>query len=201
MSGVPPTVPDRPRAAVAPTVIDRPRKSFLARHWWKVAAPLGVLVLAAYFALGPYLTLMKLKRGVEKRDAEAVAECIDFPALRQSLKGQLQTVVSQRLEGENNPLAALAAGFAVSVADGLVDRMVSPDGLATLMAGQKPALVGGPPAVGAPARKPLEGATFGYAAFGEFVVDVPTQGGNIRFVLTRSGLDWKLSRIEIPLGK
>src|SRR4029453_11057358 len=101
----------------------RPMTAWFKRHWWKLAVPLCVFLLAAYFVLGPYLTLLRLKAGVEERDASAVAQCIDFPALRQNLKDQLQTVVSQRLDSQKDPLAALAAGFAVSVADGLVERV------------------------------------------------------------------------------
>ena len=173
--------------------------SFIKRHAVKIAIAVVVVGLSLFY-LGPYITLLRLKAAVEERNAEEVAECVDFPAVRQSLKEQLQTVVSQRFDSQNNPLAALAAGFAVSVADGFVDRLVTPDGLATLMAGQKPALAGNVPTPGTPAREPLEGATYGYESFGTFVVKVPTQGGSIRFVLVRNGIDWTLSRIEIPTG-
>jgi hypothetical protein len=168
-----------------------------------VVAAVAVVLLgfAAYVAAGPYLTLYKLKAGVEARDAEAVAECVDFPLLRQNLKDQLQAAVAARVDTQQNPFAALAAGLAVRVADGLVDRLVSPEGLAALMAGQKPALATAHPSVATtPAKKPLEDASFGYESLSEFVISVPSAGGAIRFVLTRSGLSWKLSRIDIPTG-
>ena len=168
-----------------------------------IAIGIGVVFLGfvAYVAAGPYLMLYKLKSGVEARDAEAVAECVDFPALRQNLKDQLQAAASKRIDSQQNPLAALAATIAVRVADPLVDSLISPEGLAGLMAGEKPALASSEtPSARFPAKKPLEDATFGYESFGEFVVSVPSPGGAIRFVLTRSGLSWKLSRIEIPTG-
>jgi hypothetical protein len=182
-----------PRAREAPVT------AWLKRHAVKLALAIVVVVLALFY-LGPYITLLRLKAAVEERNAEEVAECVDFPAVRQSLKVELETAVSQRFDTEKNPLAALAAGLAVSVADGFVDRLITPEGLATLMAGQKPALAGNVPTPGTPAREPLEGATYGYESFGTFVVKVPTQGGSIRFVLVRNGIDWKLSRIEIPTG-
>jgi hypothetical protein len=160
---------------------------------------LVLLGFAAWVAAGPYLTVYRLRAGVEARDAEAVAECVDFPALRQNLKDQLQAALSTRIDSQQSPLAALAASLAVRAADPLVDRLISPEGLAGLMAGQKPALASSEPSTPAsPVKKLLEDATFGYESFDEFVVSVPSAGGAIRFVLTRSGLSWKLSRIEIP---
>jgi len=189
MSPVPRTVPDRPPA------------SFLKRYGIALAALFVLLALGAYVVLAPYLTLLKLKNGVEERDADKVSECIDYPALRQNLKEQVERAIRARV-GADNPLAALAAGVALTVADGLVDRLVSPEGLAELMAGQKPALVSTTPEPSAaPGRALLDGASYGYASFGKFVIDVPTRGESIRFVLTRSGIGWKLSRIDIPTAR
>lgn len=186
---------------VARTVPDRPAPNRLKRILIAAGAAALLLVLASYVALGPYLTLLKLKNGVAERDAEAVSECLDYPALRQNLKEQVERAIKARV-GADTPLAALAAGVAVTVADGFVDRLVTPEGLAELMAGQKPALLStSPGSSGATGRALLDGATYGYASFDKFVIDVPTQGGNIRFVLTRSGIGWKLSRVDIPLGR
>jgi hypothetical protein len=183
---------------VARTVPDRPAPTRLKRILIAAGAAALFLVLVGYIALGPYLTLLKLKNAVAERDADAVSECLDYPALRQNLKEQVERAIKTQV-GAATPLAALAAGVAVSVADGLVDRLVTPEGLAELMAGQKPALVSATPGSSAPTgRGLLDGATYGYASLGKFVVDVPTRGGNIRFVLTRSGIGWKLSRIDIP---
>jgi hypothetical protein len=180
---------------------DAPRRSRMKRFIIALGIAFVLLGFAAYVAAGPYLVLYKLRSGVEARDAEALAECVDFPALRQNLKDQLQVALSKRIDSQQNPLAAFAASLAVSVADPLVNRLISPEGLAELMAGQKPPLASSdPPSPATPAKKPLEDATFGYESFDEFVVSVPSSGGAIRFVLTRSGLSWKLSRIEIPTG-
>ena len=178
---------------------DAPRRSRMKRIVIALGIAVVLLGFAAYFVAGPYLTLYKLKSGVEARDAEAVAECVDFPALRQNLKDQLQAALAKRIDSQQNPLAALAANLAVTFADPVVDRLITPQGLAELMAGQKPPLASSEPSTPAPpAKKPLEDASFGYESFDEFVVSVPSAGGAIRFVLTRSGLSWKLSRIEIP---
>ncbi len=174
------------------------RPSFLRRHGVKLAVALGALVaigVAVFVYLGPYLTVWKLRSGVVERDAAKVSECVDYPAVRESLKKELGKAVSERL-GADNPLAGIASGFTLTFGDALVDRFVSPEGLAGLMAGQKPTLAA--PLPSAQEAALLAGASYGYESLGEFVVSVPTVGGRIRFVLTRSGLSWKLSRIELP---
>ena len=178
---------------------DAPHRSRTKR----IVIALGIAVVligsAAYVVVAPYLLLYKLKSGVETRDAEAVADCVDFPALRQNLKDQLQAALSKRIDSQRNPLAALAATLAVTFAEPVVERLITPEGLAELMAGQKPPLASSEPSSPAfPPKKPLEDASYGYESFDEFVVSVPSAGGAIRFVLTRSGLSWKLSRIVIP---
>jgi hypothetical protein len=106
-------------------------------------------------------------------------------------------------EVENNPFAALGAAFATRVVDGLVDKLVTPEGLARLLAGEKPGAgpqgtAGGDTSV----RKPLEGAHYSYESLDRFAISVPTdQGEEIRFILTRSGLQWRLSGIEMPVTK
>jgi hypothetical protein len=179
---------------------DAPRRFPMKRIVIALGVALVLLGFAAYVVASPYLTLYRLKSGVEARDAETVAKYVDFPALRQNLKDQLQAALSKRLDPQQNPLAALAANLAVTFADPVVDRLITPEGLAELMAGQKPPLASSEPSPTSPAKKPLEDATFGYESFDEFVVSVPSAGGAIRFVLTRSGLSWKLSGIEIPTG-
>lgn len=171
------------------------RPSFLRRYGIMlavVAVALGVAVLAY---LGPYLTVWKLQSGVRERNAAKVSECVDYPAVRESLKNELGKVVSERL-GANNPLGGIASGFTLTFGDALVDRFITPEGLAELMAGKKPTLA--PAFSNTPEAALLVGASYDYESFNEFVVAMPTLGGAIRFILTRSGLSWKLTRIELP---
>src|SRR5688500_17910425 len=100
---------------------DAPR--FRLKH---VVVALGVafvlLGFVAYVLAGPYLTVYMLRSVVEARDAEAVAECVDFPPRRQNLKHHLRAALSRRIDAQRHPLAALAAGLAVNFADPFVAR-------------------------------------------------------------------------------
>jgi hypothetical protein len=190
-----------PRAATA-TQAKGASRWWLKRNVGTLVGATVVLAGLAYFAAGPYLALLKIRSGVEARDANQIAECVDFPALRQSLKSQLEVAMAKKVapELENNPFAALGVAFASKLAEGLVDQMVTPEGLARLLAGQKPAaLAPGASVAASVAKKPLEGARLSYESLERFVVSVPTDTGEqMKFILTRSGLAWKLSGLELP---
>ena len=52
------------------------------------------LLLVSYLFLTPYLALMSLKEAVQARDGEAIAERVEFPTVRERLKKQLQTKIT-----------------------------------------------------------------------------------------------------------
>ena len=83
---------------------------------------LGVL-LGIYFA-SPFLALQRIATAVETRDAVAITERIDFPALRRSLTKQI-VATYQKLTGKKFPLGAVGQRFAVSLADPIVARLMT----------------------------------------------------------------------------
>ena len=173
------------------------RRSFLRRYGIALAAAVVALGFALFVYLGPYLTVFKLRNGVRERDADKVSECIDYPPLRASMKAELQELVSDGL-GPNNPLAGIASGLTLTFGDALVDSFITPEGLARIMAGQKPTLA--PRLSNVSDTALLAGASYGYESWSKFVVSMPTPGGSFRFVFLRSGLSWKLTRVELPVS-
>jgi hypothetical protein len=72
------------------------------------------LGLVGYVAAGPYWLMYRLRSAIQDRDAEAIAQYVDFPKLRQSLKGELTRVLGKTMgtvgATMGNPaLGALAA--------------------------------------------------------------------------------------------
>ena len=99
-----------------------------------------VVVLVGYFAGSPYLTLMNLKSDIESRNGESLAEKIDFPSVRESLKDQFNLAMAKETmdsSSEDDPWgaagAALGADFASTMINGMVDGLVTPSGLIGLM--------------------------------------------------------------------
>ena len=89
------------------------------------------ILLTAYFA-SPLVALQRIATAVETRDAVAVTERIDFPALRRSLTKQI--VASYlKLTGKKLPLGVIGKGFAFSVADPIVARLMTVTALLDLL--------------------------------------------------------------------
>jgi hypothetical protein len=88
---------------------------------WVVLA-LGIL-LSTYLA-SPLIVLHEMASAVENKDAEALTERIDFPALKRSFTKQIAQEYL-KLTGKKLPLNALARRVVVSVADPVVARLMT----------------------------------------------------------------------------
>jgi len=168
---------------------------------------LFAIAIAGYAAAGPFITLHQIKSGVEKQDSEKLSEHIDFATLRTNLKEQLNALVMKQATSElkDNPFAALAMGFASKLVEGMVDSFVTPSGLANLMEGKKPQRgqeSEQPAGSSTQKREPFKDARYTYDSSSKFSVWVKDENGEeIRFVLARDGLSWKLSNIIVPMKR
>jgi len=177
----------------------------------KYLALLAAVTLAfAWFIATPWITVHQISAAVQARDAQALAEHVDFESVRQSLKDQMNARVLHGMASDDgqalNPLAALVAPLAGAVVDKMVDAYITPAGVAQLMAGHRPSASAQEPEGGASstpdaqgeARKPLADADMGYRSLGRFVVTAHGRQGDTQFVLGRRGLGWKLTEIILP---
>lgn len=174
-------------------------------------AGLLLVVVGGYVAAGPYLTVSAIKDGIVEKDSEKLSDNIDFPALRQNMKDQLNAQVMQNATTElkDNPFAALAAGFASKMVDGIVDAFITPSGLAKIMEGKKPDVKKSnndkntEAKNDAPKKEDLfKNATYSYDSTSKFSIYVPNdKGEEARFLLKRQDFSWKLVSIEIPMNK
>lgn len=171
-------------------------------------AGLFALLLALQIATGPYRTLAAIRNAIVEDDAGALAAQVDFPPLRASLKAQLQDRLARRhgADAGDSLAGLLALGVAGAAADAAVEVMVTPLGLGAMMQGRRmwsgardafdppPA-----PVPGAPVPAPLDGAEHRFESLSRFTATVPDADGRpVVFVLTRTGLRWKLSDIRLP---
>lgn len=161
-----------------------------------------VILLGGYAAAGPYMTLSAIKTGLVEQDTEKLTENIDFPVLRENLREQFMAAALKKSgkELEGNPFAGLAAGFAAKMVDGLLDTIVTPAGLASLMEGKKSQEeeADGP----VDRDKIFEDAQLGYDSLDTFSVRVPNkEGGELQLILKRQGLSWKLVNVVIQMDE
>jgi len=167
---------------------------------------LMVVAVGIFAAAGPYIALYQIRSGVEKSDSEKIAAYVDFPALRTNLKEQLraQMLKKESLKMKENPFDALAKGLASKMAEGMVDSFVTPAGLMKLLQGKKRGQDrnADPSSKSSePKSNPFQDADCNYDSINKFSVRVKdNKDREIRFILTRAGLSWKLSNIILPLN-
>nr|WP_239552821.1 DUF2939 domain-containing protein [Oceanisphaera litoralis] len=178
-----------------------------------------ILCAVGYVVAAPWLTAYRISNAVDRRDSVALAEQVEFDAVRQSLKQQLNSRVLRELgaDTQQNSFAALGAGLANIMVDSLLDAYMTPAGIERLMRGETPAPgipESGPPPPsntdgnGSDAGKPqaerkklFSDARMGYRSLHRFVVTVTDdEGREAEFVLSRRGLEWKLTAILLPLN-
>ena len=182
-----------------------------------LAAIVAAALVVVYFA-SPIFAFKALAEAGETGDRGALADHVDFPAVRADLKVQLQERMLGAFAKDSSltegPFGALGALLAPTIVGQVVDAAVTPEGIAAIVQSGKAPLTepGGaralaPPPPAAPAApaaaaKPKKKTSFGYVDVNHFrartaVGDSPPLG----WVLERRGLfGWKLVRIELPPG-
>jgi len=162
--------------------------------------PLIALALAgaaAWLFATPYLAVSDMRRAADARDADALADHVDFPALRESLKGEIAARLSPTSgPAAGNPLLAFGAALAGSLVGPAIDAWVTPESLSWLLRGELP------PVSGQSINPAADvDASMGYAGASTFVVEVKPKGSQarpIQLVLTRSGIaSWKLTAVHL----
>ncbi len=173
-----------------------------------VAATAGSI----WFYFSPYLALQQLKTAAQNSDTEELTELVDFPAVRESVKEALKASVMREMKKmEDNPFAALGMLMADAMIDPMVESFVSPNGIAALSEGQRPAKgnmsatdenFGKVPSQPIQAENSGADVLMGYEGLSKFTVrfrEKESGKDEIILVMKRSGLSWKLTSIRMPI--
>ena len=98
-----------------------------------VVAVLAVLALAAY-VVSPFFYVSSLKGAFLAGDSSKLANLVDFPALRDSLKEEVATILTQQTkespDSNQSPFAALTAFVGPAFLNRAVDMYCTPDAIA-----------------------------------------------------------------------
>lgn len=172
---------------------------------WLVLLGVCLLAIAVYVGSGPYRTIHAIRAAVTEQDAAALSRQVDFPALRASLKAQLSDRLVRKAGSglQSSVFAALGLRVANGLIEPAVDAMVTPMGLGAIMEGRKEwAYASGGferPDANAPAPETLREIDSRFESPSRFTATMHDGSGTETiFVLTRSGLNWKLSDIRLP---
>ena len=163
-----------------------------------------IVIIAIYLYASPYLALNNIKKAAQAGDADTLSEYIDFPSVKQGLKDQINAQIMKEVTQEDTDgFEALGAMLATAMIDKAVDGIVTPDGVAMMVQGQKPDLNGD--AVEQTdeeqaGEKKLDYKT-NYITYKSFKVSLsnPDYEDNLDIIMRRDGLSWKVHRINLPL--
>lgn len=161
----------------------------------------------AAFGLGgwlyatPYITLYQMYAAAKENKPQQISRNVDFPAVRSSLKIELQEAFAEKVGGQQGGIASIiGAALGGFVLDPVLDNLVSPEGIASLLQGQEVDI-----------SNPNQSTEFNpqrsvdfdarYINFNTFQVSVNPKGqtrSTVDFILERRGLGWKLTGIDLP---
>ena len=87
-------------------------------------------VVCAYWYYSPYLAMRSLHEAAKSHDAESFNELVDYPKLRESLKGQMTSMFTANIgksSDSSSQAQALGSAFALALINPLIDAMVRPE--------------------------------------------------------------------------
>ncbi|MDH0864881.1 DUF2939 domain-containing protein [Mitsuaria sp. GD03876] len=105
----------------------------------KVGAIAVLLGVAAYWYWSPFLAIHQLRAAAKAGDADAFNDHVDYPRLRESLKGQFSAAIGDRMADRapksdaGRAGAVLGSMFAVAMTDRMVDALVRPEAVMRIM--------------------------------------------------------------------
>jgi len=184
-----------------------------------------IVAIAAFWYWSPVLALRQMQTAAQNGDAETFNAHVDYPKLRESLKGQFSAMVAQKMgaqQDQGNPFAALGNLIGLGLVNQMVDVMVRPEMvMAAMKNGQLAKTIPAPPQPSVSTPAPREVAPppdvvpanserqrwildrSGANTVTAYAVDPAKpdepNAGRLALVFERSGiLDWKLTDIRMP---
>lgn len=155
--------------------------------------------IGSYWYYSPYLAMNSVLAAAKDKDADKFNEKVDYPRIRESLKGQMSAQMAKTVsEQSGNPFSALGAMLGVAMVNQMVDAFVRPEMVMQMMQDGKVKIS---KAAGASEPSGEIEATWTIQRQGtDRVIAVPTKaaeqpnGDEPRFVFERSGFaTWKLT--------
>lgn len=153
------------------------------------------------------MVLNNIKKAAEQGDADKLSGYIDFPSVKQSMKDQVKAAMVEELASskEQDGFEALGTMLATAMIDPLIDGLVTPDGVALMLQGQKLDfdLNNDTPEDKPEAKNEDIDYKAGYLSFNRFkvqIIDTDDANESLDVIMHRDWLSWKVTRINFSLG-
>ena len=83
--------------------------------------------VGGYWYYSPYLVLKSMREAAQRKDADAFNERVDYPKVRENLKGQMSAMMAEKAGGSENGFAAFGAMLGMALANQMVEALVRPE--------------------------------------------------------------------------
>jgi len=181
-----------------------------------IVVAIAVIAAGASYA-SPYWTVYEMKSAIDARDAAAFSAYVDFPSVRESMKGQVLGKFQEKMANArngSNGFAAFGAMLGMGIVNQVIDTMVTPDGVMAIMSSgtaapdkREPAALPSSPA--SPETTSPSGSSeasqdakakydIGYQSWSTVIASARNGDSSaVRLVFKREGIwSWKLSGID-----
>ena len=151
------------------------------------------LLSSGYLLAIPYLTCHDLQQAFQNSDTQTIEELVDFQSVRTSVTKQIAPSQKQ----DDGLLTMIGKKIATGAVELVVDAVVTPDGLAKIMAGNTKSVS---QQSGSEISDDQLNYHMYYADINRFHIDVLSKDDDrvvATFVLTRSGINWIVTEILI----
>jgi Protein of unknown function (DUF2939) len=157
----------------------------------------GISGAGVYYS--PYLTVNSLQSATENRNSDALSQAINFPELRSNFKASIKAQAIEHITAaKTSQISKPNADRIDRTVNSLVDKLVTPEGIEQLLLDKFPGTKIDMSNLDRDLAKSQ--ITMGYESFDRFVVhitDKVDRTKDVSLVLTRDGIGWKLSQIDI----
>ena len=179
-----------------------------------IVAVVVALAVGGYWHWSPYLAIHSMQSAADNRDADRFNRYVDYPKLRESLKGQFSAMLREKLGGASSDGntyeqagAMLGSMIGMTVVDPLVDALVRPE---MVMRAMERGIIGSAanrqaPAADSESQLPEKKGVWRFERKTEnkLIAYLSVEGRpgdkGTGFVFERSGFaSWKLSGIRLP---
>lgn len=169
--------------------------------------------VAAYWWWSPYLAMSNVQAAARQQDAETFNAYVDYPRLRESIKGQLSAAMADNMTKETHSSDAARAGAALGTMLGMamvntmVENLVRPEFVMQAMRSARdnpqstPSDRSGQPSNQSPSTSDVDWSFERYGAdkLIAYSSREPSAKDRVGFVFERSGFaSWKLTELRLP---
>jgi len=177
----------------------------------KIVAIVLVMMGGGFYAT-PYIALHNMQQAAQAKDAAALNEYIDYPAVKESLKLSMNSEMSKALlkNKTDSGMNAFATMFAAAFVNPMIDIVVTPENMAIMLQANMPKALDtndtSTPNKSTEKTLDLDRddiiTSKHYQSFDKFVVTIAKKDHTdlpFTFSLERNGLfNWKLKGLAIP---